>query len=91
MDFCGVINAQKRPAQGAPEKRRWSISQRPAGERSEGGRRVVWMRRARFSPCGKEVKARVNLSPLQQLKGHSKGKVMLHLLFAESFCKYWPL
>lgn len=42
------------------------------------------MQRAKFSPCGKEVKARVNLSPLQKLKGHQRGKVMLHLLVSDS-------
>lgn len=42
------------------------------------------MRRDKFSPCVKEVKARVNLSLLQKLKGHTRGKVTLHLLFGDS-------
>lgn len=42
------------------------------------------MQRAKFSPCSKEVKARFNFSYLQELKGHLKGKVMLHLQFADS-------
>lgn len=78
-----MITAQKHPTGAAPEKQHWSMSQRPAGERREGDRSVVWMQRAKFSPCGKEMKATVNLFPLQKLKGHLTGKVMLHLLFAE--------
>lgn len=45
--------------------------------------RVVWMWRANFSSCGKEVKARVSLSPLQKLKGHLRGKFVLRLLLAD--------
>lgn len=35
-----------------------------------GDQRIVWMKRAKRSPCGKEVKEGVNLFPLQKLKGH---------------------
>lgn len=42
------------------------------------------MQRAKFSPCSKEVKAGLNFSSLQELKGLMKGKVMLHLLIADS-------
>lgn len=42
------------------------------------------MRRAKFSPRGKEAKAGVNLSPLLKLQGHAQGKATLRLLFADS-------
>lgn len=83
-DVCSMINAQKHPTWAAPETRHRSISCRPSGERSEEHQRAVFMQEAKFSPCSKEVKARVNSSPLQELKGHMKGKVMFHLLFADS-------
>lgn len=83
-DVCSMINAQKHPTRTAPETRCWSISCRPAGERSEEHQRAAWMQRAKFSPCSKELKTGLNFSPLKELKGHVKGKGMLHLLFADT-------